>query len=532
MSTAEQMRQRLWDELRELDSLANEVAAVRAQEALALAAAQAAKLRLSELQQRRAAVVKDTKSIMRMLNTVADFPFELLSLIFTYANTTCDFGAGDPEDFSPAMQIDVARCTLPLRLGLVCRRWRAALLSTPAVWGYVGISFDAAGKAGFGRAFYVEDLLAKSGSSPLDVVICYQLSPGSNSEEADRLVLNQEEHFRRIVCLLQMNMGRIRSLHVTARQRNVPLEVTLPEITRVRTKVLDLLRTPAPSLVDLRIQFPCAFRLDEEPAAGSIESYWHGAPDKTMPLFLPFSPKLRNMRLGHVPVVCRRPHPGLPSLERVSISQRPIYEAHVVDLLAASPNLQYLNIDVSEVLQSPQMPVVRTSMPRLSKVHFGDYPTFGLLANGAALLPSLSELHVGGGLGDISVSDNLARNLTRLHISWEDGLEEHVETLRRLSNIAHAEFWQGSMRDDLFFAPFFDAEAPMWPRLETLKLNAVVTDSAERDSLLRLIQARNCGTNPSVRPLKNVDYDNVPVPSWIDVQIRAILPEVCEDGDP
>lgn len=179
------------------------------------------------------------------------------------------------------------------------------------------------------------------------------------------------------------------------------------------------------------------------------------------------------------------------------------------------------------------MPLARTTLRSLTKVEFADYSSFGLLENGAELLPNLSDLHICL-LDDLSVSAALARNLTRLRVRYQEGLDEYVDTLRQLVNVTRADFWQGSMRDDVFFAPFFDADAPMWPRLATLKLNGVVTDSTDRDSVLRLVQARNCGArpNPLVRPLKNVDYDDVSVPSWIDVQIRAILPEVWELDDP
>ncbi|EJD48667.1 hypothetical protein AURDEDRAFT_122636 [Auricularia subglabra TFB-10046 SS5] len=260
-----------------------------------MALVQAARLRLSKLQQRRDAVVNDTKSIMRELNTLATFPVELLSLIFTYANTTYDFGPRDRDGLLPAAKIDVLRRALPLRLGLVCRQWRSALLGTPAAWSYVGVLFDAGGTTGFRHALYVQETLKRSGSSPLDVVICYQFSSRVNppAEDDDRL-LSEEQHFGRIVYLLQTNMARVRSLHVNALLKNVPFMQS-----QVRDKVLDLLRTPSPALLDLRVDFPYTWTPGQDPAPGLLEEYWHGGPGDTTPLFLPVAPNLRNMRLAH-----------------------------------------------------------------------------------------------------------------------------------------------------------------------------------------------------------------------------------------
>ncbi|EJD48681.1 hypothetical protein AURDEDRAFT_162138 [Auricularia subglabra TFB-10046 SS5] len=547
MSDKASMRKRLLADVAALEDLSAEIEDVEAAQAKAQVAFDEAKAALARadtqvanVHLREKLLKRSVRMLSRSLSTLSTFPFELLSMIFAYANTESERNSkAGGEDYAPPIGLDMDRVLLPWSLGAVCRHWRAAVDSTPEAWSFIGISHckrSASPQANADCIWRLSQSLEKSGAALLDVVFTSShLWAEDDSKDfatlEHSLVINTFD-------LLTENMARIRTLGISLapfvpRSRSEPLSSFWLEI---RGAIVELLRTPSPALVDARIQIVDRPRaVEAEPA----EEYWHQFPDDPLPLFLPAAPKLRYLLLDQIPVAFRRPHVGLPSLERIRITQYWMFTVHVADMLALAPKLQHLELDVRDALS------VTGITPNFEPCHNlhtlvttrKQRQTFGLLAGGARFLPKLSSLSISN-VAELDISESFARRLTTLRLSHTSNLHEHLETLRQLTCIERAGLSYVTVQDDVFFDAFCEPVDPMWPKLKTLMLRVVNALTVEQDGILRLVRARNgkddgaAALSSSVSPLEDLDFDSYSVPSWVAVQVREILPERHDDdGD-
>ncbi|EJD48678.1 hypothetical protein AURDEDRAFT_183251 [Auricularia subglabra TFB-10046 SS5] len=542
MSDPAMMRQQLRADLEAIDRLSEEAKAaereeLRARIALddAAAAYSRVHLRVQDLHFRRSSLCQSVDATMRALNTLATFPAELLSHIFVYAT-----GPSAGDDWRTVVDaegpscciVDTSRAAIPWRLGAVCNHWRAVMLSTAAAWSYIGIAFAVEDDATAMNSRSKARALAaaeRSRCALLDVVLespdsLDSMDPDFNDEAQDLL---EREHlfFDGIFEFLHVAMTRVRSLRASVRHR-VPQAIATPWFSPTREKLLSLLRTPAEHLVDLRVSLLMSGGEDSLPE----NKYWHSFPATPMPLFLPVAPKLQYLELRHIPVVCRQPHPGLPSLERISLARPHMYVTHLHEMLSLAPSLQHVRLNVRTALHLAAASTVSPLPARtVTTLHLSAGESFNVLEDGARLFPNLSELHIAN-LADLSISESLAQRLTTLRLWGRLNVHDDVETLRQLKSIEHAAFRGGTMHDDLFFEPFCATEDPMWPQLKTLEFTCVNLLSVECDGLLRLVRARNSGRTQETPassppcPLEHVSFDALSIPAWVAVQIRAILP--------
>ncbi|EJD48658.1 hypothetical protein AURDEDRAFT_162115 [Auricularia subglabra TFB-10046 SS5] len=252
--------------------------------------------------------------------------------------------------------------------------------------------------------------------------------------------------------------------------------------------LIDLMRTPAPILADLRIStYDAVNRHPQTPT-----EFWHGFSTSPFPLFLPVALKLRELYVSRAAVMCRRPHPGLPSLRRLVLSLDHVHTVHLHDMLAISPNLKHLSLNVDEaLLEGNALPGAPELALHLTKLEVRNGQLFDLLADGARLLLNLSHL-VLHDVTQLSVAPALASRLTRLEIVYQENLHDYLVILRELKCVEHVCIGDGvSMRDDLFFAPLCDPQDPMWPNLKVLAFGHVELLSVDKDAVLRLLRAWN-----------------------------------------
>ncbi|EJD48662.1 hypothetical protein AURDEDRAFT_162119 [Auricularia subglabra TFB-10046 SS5] len=517
-----------------LRALEDDIPSAEEQEARALAAYEEAGLRVANLRQRQTLLTADNESLAATLNTAATFPFDLLSLIFSLANTVNDqhMQYDDYENALDAHPVDEDRVALPWRLGLVCRRWREAVLATPSAWSYVGIAYklDPAFRP-CARDLYstpfplLKICLDKSGSVPLDVVI---YNEGGN--QGDRDISDEHHFFRPRFQLLHEHMHRIRCLHVTGTIRRPDPRRRSYYVTMYQGSI-DLLRNPAPSLVELRIH--CMHVRTSNPPAPA--NFWQNFPTQSFPLLLPLAPKLRELSVNCAAVVCRRPHPGLPSLRRLVYKLDNMYDVHLHDMLAIAPSLERLWLEVDTILHDPNtVPVTLDPIRPISRLELRAGQSFGLLADGARLLPSINHL-VLYNLAELSVTPALSKRLRRLGIVQQEDLHDYVGILRQLGCVECVEIGDGvTMRDDLFFEPFCDPQDPMWPKLRVIVLGAVDMVSVDQHGVLRLLHARNIGGSEGARiagPIEEVDIESGCLPEWVAVQVRARAPSEIPEVD-
>lgn len=533
------LRKRLRGNLEELYALVDDLPNAEEEEERAVAALARARLRVLTLRRRLEFLKSDSKAITLELNTIATFPPELLSMVFAFANTQNDFYAREGDRFLRPYRVDHDRVALPWRLGLVCRHWREAVLASPAAWNYIGISYKLHPVFSPGaHGPYSSPLsslytcLEHSGSVPLHVVIASNGGDG-RGERLDSDLMDDHGFFHPRFQVLQEHIHRIRSLHVygvTLLQRDPRWYGS--HVTMYRG-LLDLLRAPMASLVELRIHM---YAPKQNPPTST--DFWEGFPARPFPLLLPDAPKLRELSVEGAPVICRRPHPGLPSLKTLLYRLRSMFDVHLHDMLAIAPNLERLSLEVDEFLAvADPIPGGFQPAPQVKTLEIPSGQYFGLLADGARLLPNLSRLLLYD-FDELVITPALARRLTRLDIVEQEDLHEHIGLLRQLTNVEHVEFGDNvTMRDDLFFAPFCDPDDPMWPKLRVIVFNAAELLSVDKDGVLAVLRARNFARDEGPArdgqvipcPIEEIDAESLP--EWVAMQVRAILPPCGQSDD-
>ncbi|EJD48660.1 hypothetical protein AURDEDRAFT_162117 [Auricularia subglabra TFB-10046 SS5] len=462
---------------------------------------------------------------------MATFPMELLSMIFGFANTQNDAQVQSDDRRLHPRHADRDRVALPWRLGLVCRHWREAVLASPGAWSYIAVSYKLNPVFRVGaRVPYstplplLETCVENSGSVPLDVVMCSE-GPDGGGDRRGQDLADEDNFFRPRFELLLEHVHRIRSLHAVG-MTLLPDPRHRYAFVTMYHGLIDLLRAPMASLVELRIHMYRRGRVPTDPG-----DFWHGFPAQPIPLLLPAAPKLRELSVEGAPVVCRRPHSGLPSLNTLLYRLDNMHEVHLHDMLAISPNLERLSLEVKNVLHDANpSPRAAAQVKILEVPRRGQY--FDLLADGARLLPNLSHLLLHD-FSALSVTPALARRLTRLDITEQEDLHEHVGILRQLGCIERADFGENvTMRDDLFFAPFCEPRDPMWPKLRVITFSGAEMLSVDKDGVLRLLRARNLDAEGErvARPIEEINLDSGCLPEWVAIQVRAILPPADSSG--
>ncbi|EJD48689.1 hypothetical protein AURDEDRAFT_162144 [Auricularia subglabra TFB-10046 SS5] len=511
----------------------------------ATAACEMAKLHVHEVEQRIATLSSSTQRIRNSLHTLSHFPFELLSLIFVWANTDDADDEYDERGLFPR-EINIERLKLPWRLGAVCSRWRTVVLRSPAVWSYIAIPEYGHSTVHFGpgkpiplrntdRSFFphFKLLLQRSSRASLDVVICVGHVFGRPHRSYESLACDESKFIHDLLGVLSLHLGRIRTLHIDGRgyepMRHDAIRQIAPEhlITSVQQKFVDLLRAPTPRLVDLRLRFP------EDP-----QPFWHGFPETPLPMLLPQAPELRSLSVCHAPIALKGTHPGLPSLRQLKLDIHAMHGVALSDTLWATPALEELTLSIRNKLPVEDCPIQLPDLNALRVLIISTPATFELLEDGARYCPNLTSIALSG-LSDMSFTPPLSRRLASLALSDCEDLETHVMLLRALENLEVVDLSHCTMQDDVFFAAFCDAETPMWPKLAVLRLWRVQMKTVDQDGILQFMR-RRCSRenqarwkltekNPPAdaypRPLAVLHSDRTSVPMWVLVQIKSLFPD-------
>lgn len=515
-------RKRLHDALKSADEIEHDVAEAEAARTRAHAALKRAKATyaatvadVKEMEASRDALHATAQRLRRSLRTMAGFPAELLSMIVTACVADRD------EDDNLAIDWDAALA--PFHAASVNRHWRQAVLSSAECWTYIAVPpVKKVSPRRFAAAVtHLDGALSRSHALQLDFVI----SIDWNVKQIRDVSVVSAEHnlYLHVFRSVMASSRRLRTLSMATGSVSSAWQKSLDNLGHpsIVEQMLALLRCPTPQLVRLSVNCGHTSYMDKG-------VFFLGFPDEEFPLLLPDAPKLQSIDVLGAPIVCRRPHPGLPALRSLTLNCPKMYTGLVWDTLAAAPHLDVLSLSYATLRSPNEQPPASLPIRSLRVDDEADISTHHID------LPNLQSLNLMSWRLMDHVTESMARTVTEIEVEGYLCLAE-LRVYRELKAIEHFVVRGDLMNiaeDDAFFDMLCDPTDPLWPNLRHLELWTLEGDSVERDGLLRLVKARNvCGSGTreqgAPRPLEKVEFDTMSVPGWIAVQVKEILGKKC-----
>ncbi|EJD41176.1 hypothetical protein AURDEDRAFT_169765 [Auricularia subglabra TFB-10046 SS5] len=480
----------------------------------AQAALKAVEQQHSALEKSRDSLKRAIREARRTLQSASLLPDELLALVFEHAASYGITRSWHGLEWS-SDNIDWDLVTLPHDLRLVCKRWNAIALSTRALWKYIAVSAAKEYIDELSYPAYLRLQLERSRPMLLSVVIQADIKSRSGERSLSDIATRQLEFVKVALDLLGPEVYRIRTLEVYG---NTPSYRESPDLFRAwdRRKdfchmVMGFLRLPTPNLEDL---YAIIDQGDED------EGWFLLPPDsEPLPLYLPEAPKLRRVRLDHLPVLCRLPHPGLPSLSVLSLEFFLMYETHFLDTLTLCPGLKELSIRIECLTRESATPARLVSAP----VHFLD---IGFHQSGDACIahltfPAVTSLNTPAYyIRDIV--PKVASTVTDLTIENGEVDDDHMPILATMTMLEEVSF-EGDAIDDGMLADYLCRhDDPLWPRLRNIEVHSGF-DIYHGANLVRAVEHRAGGSAGKARPLEKITLRGSETASWVATRLKAIL---------
>lgn len=402
-------------------------------------------------------------------------------------------------------------------------------MHTPRLWTYLAV-FDHEYMDRKLAIAYVKHMLEHSKCCPLDVAltVCNVDDPvdtdeeemnGWESDHQPRLVYNQHMHLARIFKLLYANAARVRSLQVSG-QVNSALSKEFAKkysghLEDIRELAAGFCSLPTPALEELCLVFQ----------KGQDDTKLRKT---TIDITLPVAPRLRRLRVDHVPALRRTPHSGLPVLEAMSMTSGdlPLVDIwHTIQLCPALLDF-YLDVDECDVDYSDLPPLALPTVRSLTLKSLGLNVIPDYVADEELSLPKVTSLGVNAAYVYDAVMFDVKDQLTTCAIL---GGELSTRGLEILSQLAAVESVSITCSNSDIYAPLVQAlqkdDPPVWPKMRNFELFLTCGFDDRGEALAGALKKRlelARAADPKVVPLERIAVNKEHrVANWVIAELGA-----------
>lgn len=376
------------------------------------------------------------------------------------------------------------RTRAPFIVASVSKQWRRVALDTPRLWSYCGVPRLSSAYQGEAVDKRLRLIVKKSRAGPLDISF-------------ESLHSKQQALYATIFATLRTHARRWRRLYVS-----ISGNLSFPQL-------LESLEGPTPRLEEL-----CLVQLGNVP---SIDVVWPDSP----PVYLTAASRLAFCRVRSLPLAVTPRHVDFDRLETLHLLMRSIPRHLLVATLQHTSRLTelVLGCDVAPSTGADGPP------PFVELQHLR---SLGLEANawslvhdwpGMLLMPSLHTLCIDGAALDDPRFQNMseffelcgaASLLATFDLRNYSLYAGDLLVLRKLESVQNLLLTACGVGSGFFDQMHSAGDACLWPNLAMITLRGMSLHKSVWQSVVALVDARNCGTRNAARPqsrLVGVDAD-------------------------